>query len=105
MEKAFFYMEGAESIEETIHVTFCDTNVVPSVVLEDDTDSAAEVEPSVSHNQGNLESQQAVLEFAPLNISTGDNSVLSPAIAVNPRADSSLNQRKVEIEAAPSNPS
>ena len=84
------YHQDARIIEESIHVTFCDTNLVQSILEDVDAGNQAQKEDENAQNHGKENSGQAEPETAN-DDNSRDNSILSHESEGNPTASSAQN--------------
>ncbi|MED6108936.1 hypothetical protein PIB30_028917 [Stylosanthes scabra] len=90
------YNKESKTLEETIHVILCDTNVFPSVV---DYDSASLWLRKTAQQlilKKNAESQKRVIENAAADTSTRDETILSPALIENSATVENVNSAEPE---------
>ena len=84
------YHQDARIIEESIHVTFCDTNLVQNILKDCDAWNQAQKDDEAAQNYEKENSGQAEPETANAENSR-DNSILSHESEGDPKASSTQN--------------
>ncbi|XP_072074150.1 uncharacterized protein [Arachis hypogaea] len=88
------YNKNSKTVEETMHVTFCETNIIPSVCLDDSPGFEAELPKNDEPVQQNSSSQEAAPTSNENSNSAGDNLELSPVAAENTDAEAIVDQEE-----------
>ncbi|XP_072094203.1 uncharacterized protein [Arachis hypogaea] len=90
------YNKNSKTVEETMHVTFCETNIVPSVCIDDSPGFEAELPENNEPVQQNSSSQEDAPASNENSNSAEDNLELSSIAAENTDADAIVDQEEPE---------
>nr|XP_025664558.1 uncharacterized protein LOC112762986 [Arachis hypogaea] len=88
------YNKNSKTVEETMHVTFCESNNVPSVCIDDSPGFEAELPKNTEPVPQNPSSHEVTLVNCKNSNSAGDNLELSPVTAENTDAEAIVDQEK-----------
>ncbi|XP_025679169.1 uncharacterized protein [Arachis hypogaea] len=90
------YNKNSKTVEETMHVTFCESNSVPSVFIDDSPGFEVEVPKNSEPVPQNPSSHEVVPASNENPNSAGDNLELSPVSAENIDAEAIVDQEESE---------
>ncbi|XP_072080926.1 uncharacterized protein [Arachis hypogaea] len=88
------FNKNSKTVEETMHVTFCESNIVPSVCIDDSPGFEAELPKNNEPVQQNSSSHEAAPASNENPNSAGDNLELSPVAAENTDVEAIVDQEE-----------